>query len=49
MKTKINNVNLIKEPDYNFPVQAYRDNIHLNGYGHRKMFEALKDAINPNL
>ena len=39
---KKRNIFLIKELDYHLSESAYRDNIHLNNLGQRKMFEILK-------
>jgi hypothetical protein len=40
-----NDIQLIKELDFRFPEDAYRDDIHLSLRGQRKMFEVLKDAL----
>jgi hypothetical protein len=40
-----NNVRLIKELQFNFPITYYRDRFHFNDMGQEAVFESIKDSI----
>jgi lysophospholipase L1-like esterase len=40
-----NNILMLKELDYNLDASFYRDDIHLNGDGQRKMAEIVKPYL----